>query len=185
MFSGDNDNDGISIAANALSFELLARLTILAGNAATLGTPAVMNAASLKVDTSAPTVMSFNPADGASGVSDSANLTLTFSELMELGTGEILILEQETPQLIDPFLSIGISNGVGSGGDGSASLTTTTNGVSDLVIEHNELFTSGSTYFVNTVDGGEGGSLSHLLTDLAGNPWVRISDQTTWNFTVL
>jgi hypothetical protein len=42
-------------------------------------------------DTTAPTVTSFSPADGATGVAASSNIVLTFSEAIARGTGNIVL----------------------------------------------------------------------------------------------
>lgn len=56
------------------------------------------------IDTTAPTVSTFAPADGATGVAAGANIVLTFSEAIQRGTGKIEIRSGSTTgTLVESF----------------------------------------------------------------------------------
>ncbi len=109
-------------------------------------------------DTSNPTLTSSNPADNATGVSLNANISLTFNESVQGGTGNIYIKKGSTTvETID----IG-SDQVSFSGD-----TLTINPAFDL---------TASTAYNIQVD-------STAIVDFSNNAYAGISDQTTLNFT--
>ena len=87
---GDTDGNGISIPANAVSANG-GTLEDATGNTAVLGHGAVGNNALFLVDTSNPVLNSSTPADNATGVAVGANIVLTFSEIVQAGSGNITI----------------------------------------------------------------------------------------------
>jgi methionine-rich copper-binding protein CopC len=109
-------------------------------------------------DLVAPTVITYSPADDASGVLATANLVLTFSENIQKGTGNILIKEGGvTTQTIDVT---------------SASVTVSGNTVT--IDPAN--FTYNAAVNIEMAAGA--------LKDLSNNNYAGISDAITWNFDV-
>jgi len=120
------------------------------------------NFTTITVDTTPPTVTSFDPADDATGVGVNANLVITFSEDVEKGTtGNIVIYKSddtifETIAVTDAKVSI-VDNVVTINPDGTlAGLT---------------------GYYVQIA--------ATCFKDASGNFYAGIIDQTTWNFTAL
>jgi len=115
-------------------------------------------------DDDAPTLSSKVPADGASSVAITSNLTLTFSENMgTTGTGYLTIYKSSDDSVVE---QINTATGAvtGSGTD-----TITVNPSSDL---------EGLISYYIKIDG-------MAFYDLAGNSYAGISDTTTWNFTTV
>jgi hypothetical protein len=108
--------------------------------------------ASALIDTTAPTAQGFNPPDGATGVAVAANITVTFSEAVEAGSGRIL-LKTAAGDLIETF-DVATSKQVGING-----ATVTVNPTADLVHE--------ASYRLEF----EAGS----VRDLAGNPAAALT----------
>lgn len=114
------------------------------------------------VDTTNPTVVSFNPLDDATNVSTSNNLTIAFDEDIKKGTGNILIKKVSDDSTVQ---SISVtSSAVTISGD-----TVTINPTSNL---------PGSTALYVTLASG-------VIKDLSNNPYAGISNSTTWNFTTI
>ncbi len=113
-------------------------------------------------DSSAPTVSStgFSPADDATSVPPNTNLTLTFNEPVKKGTGNITI----TPAAGSATTIAVTSSQVSVSGD-----RVTIDPTSDLV--------ANAATYVQIASGA--------FTDLAGNAYAGISNQTDWNFTVV
>lgn len=114
-------------------------LSVAAGTAAAL-------------DTTAPTVSTFNPADGGTGVVTSANIVLTFSETIQRGTGNI-ILKSAAGATLETFDSATSSRLAISG--------------STLTIDPTSTLADATRYFVTFASG--------TLTDLAGNAYAGSS----------
>src|SRR5204862_411506 len=108
-------------------------------------------------DTTAPVVGAVSPADGATNVVPSVQITATFSESLDPATvtGSTFDLRDATNTLVPA--TVGYSNGTE---------TATLTPLSPLAF---------STSYTATLQGGPGG-----ITDAAGNPLV--SDYT-WSFT--
>lgn len=100
------------------------------------------------------------PADNATGVTLSTNLTATFSENVQLGTGLIRLYES-AGTLVESF-DVTSSTAISANG-----ATITINPTANL---------SFSTSYYCTIDNG-------AIVDLASNPYVGFSDNSTWNFT--
>ncbi|WP_162844708.1 beta strand repeat-containing protein, partial [Roseivirga pacifica] len=110
-------------------------------------------------DVTAPTIQSSSPADGASNVTLSQNLTITFDDNMAVGTGNITIVETG----VGNFEQLDVTNGT-------------------LVS------VSGATVTLNPAGTLKKGTNYHIeidalaLDDDAGNDFVGIADATTLNF---
>jgi methionine-rich copper-binding protein CopC len=118
------------------------------------------NFTTLAPDLTAPAISTLSPADNASGVAVGANLVLTFSEPVALGSGNITIrnLSNSTHRTIPVTDATQVSlNGTVLSVNPSANLA----GNSNLAIR---------------IDAG-------AVIDMANNPFAGISDDTTWNFT--
>ncbi|SVE13446.1 uncharacterized protein METZ01_LOCUS466300, partial [marine metagenome] len=109
----------------------------------------------------APTVSTYSPADGATGVSLTANLVLTFSENVSVGSGNITIKKSSDNSTVTT-ISADDSSAVSISG-------------STVTINPNSNFSLGLSYYVN-IDAG-------AFKDGANNNYGGISDATTWNFT--
>lgn len=109
-------------------------------------------------DTTAPVVSSYSPVDDASGVSNTANLVLTFNEAVQKGSGSILIKEGGvTQQTID------VSSAIVS--------------VSGAVVTINPSdFSYSASVNIEITPGA--------FKDLANNDYIGIADPASWNFTV-
>ena len=110
-------------------------------------------------DTTAPTATTFSPADEAAGVSIGANITLTFSEAIQRGSGNI-VLETTTGTTVATFDAATSSNLTVSGS------TLTINPTADLAYS--------TDYKVEFASG--------TIKDLAGNSYAGT---TSYNFTTL
>jgi len=122
--------------------------------------PAVNNPKSQAThDLTPPSVLSFSPIDNATTVNNSDNLALTFSENVVRGTaGNITVYNSNA----SAFESIPYN-------DSRISFTDNV-----VTIYPTNPFVSGSAYYVN-ID-------ANVILDLAGNPYLGISDNSTWNF---
>jgi len=112
-------------------------------------------------DFTAPSVVSFDPANGASDVPYGSNLNLNFDENVVIGSGNITLsnLTDSTQVVID----VADSGQVLAGG-------------STVTINPANYFGEGKNYAVQ-VDAG-------AILDLSGNAYAGISDDTTWSFSV-
>ena len=164
VVAGQTDTNGISINSNALSLNG-GTIKDAAGNNATLSFASVSDNASYKVDTTAPTLSSSNPSDGAMNFGRSANITLTFSETILAGAGTITLRLSSNSSVVETFT---LSTGIGSSG-GSISISGST-----VTINPAANLSSLTNYYINVA--------SNALTDSAGNAYAGISDSTTLNF---
>ena len=99
---GENDDDGISIPANALNSDSIT-ISDVAGNIATdLTHDAVDNNSSYKVDTIRPSVDNFTMSDTELKIGDNATVTLKFSEPVCGSTSECTRSETN---LVNPYFS--------------------------------------------------------------------------------
>jgi autotransporter-associated beta strand protein len=113
-------------------------------------------------DTTPPAISTLNPANGATGVSPSANLSITFSENIAFGTGAIT-LRQSGGTLVESF---NVANP--PGGLTLSGATVTLNPAANL--------TPATTYYVE-ID-------ATAIDDLAGNSFPGINGTGTWSFTI-
>jgi hypothetical protein len=110
-------------------------------------------------DLTAPTIVSRTPVDNATNVPVATNLVLTFNENIARGSGNLTIknLSASTQTVIpvgDPQISV-------------SGAVLTLNPTADLATLKN---------YAIRIDSG-------ALTDLSGNPFLGIADDTSWNFT--
>jgi VCBS repeat-containing protein len=98
-------------------------------------------------DTIAPSVTTFSPADGTTGVAGTSNILVTFSEAIQLGSGTIALH-------------------TGSAGGAVVDSTLTISG-STLTIDPNVTLASGTQYFVTFAAGS--------IKDLGNNSYAGIS----------
>jgi methionine-rich copper-binding protein CopC/photosystem II stability/assembly factor-like uncharacterized protein len=108
-------------------------------------------------DQTAPSVVSYSPANNATGVAVNTNLELTFSENVQKATGTITITQGNTSQIIEAA-----SNVVTVAGN-----KITINPAADLPYS--------SKVSIQISKGA--------FKDLAGNDFAGITDNTTWQFT--
>jgi len=111
------------------------------------------------IDTTAPTVTTFNPSDAATGVAIAGNIVVTFSEAIQRGTGSI-ILKNAAGTTIETFDAATNSNLSISG------TTLTINPTSNLAYSAN--------HFVTFASG--------TIKDLAGNAYTGT---TAYDFTTM
>ncbi len=115
----------------------------------------------LVVETTAPTVIGFNPSDGATAVATATNIDLTFSEAILRGTGTIAIHSGSAGgAVMESFDSASSNRLVFSG--------------SSLTIDPSADLTNNTHYFVTFAAGS--------VKDLAGNKYVGTS---TYDFTTV
>lgn len=101
-----------------------------------------------------------SPADNATGVLVGTNVTATFSENVQFGTGLIRLYES-TGTLVESF-------------DVTSSTNVTVSGATVTINPSANL--ANSTSYYCTIDNG-------AIVDLASNPYAGFSDNSTWNFT--
>jgi regulation of enolase protein 1 (concanavalin A-like superfamily) len=110
-------------------------------------------------DTTPPVAGGTNPVAGSSGVSPTDDLTLQFSEQVQLGAGAITIHRASDGSVIQ---TINVS-----GGAVTIVGTKVTIDIGDLAYD--------TSYYVNIAAGA--------FTDMSDNPYPGITDSTTWAFT--
>ncbi|MEI6029310.1 MAG: Ig-like domain-containing protein, partial [Betaproteobacteria bacterium] len=113
-------------------------------------------------DTTAPTVTTFSPADNATAVVAGANLTLTFSEAIKAGTGN-LVLTNTANAADTRTVSVSDASQVSIAGS-----QLTLNPTADLL---------GGAHYALTLGSG-------VVQDLAGNAYAGINNATALDFTV-
>ncbi|BFU78688.1 hypothetical protein ALC152_19030 [Arcobacter sp. 15-2] len=125
----------------------------------------VSNGTFTTTDTTAPSKSSSSPADDATGISISSNLTFTFSENIVLDTGSVVLYKADGT-VVETF---NVANGTGSAGGtiGVSTNTLTINPHSDLL--------SNESYYIQIAN--------TAIKDSSGNSFTGINDVTTWNFT--
>ena len=107
-----------------------------------------------------PTLSSSNPSDGQTDVPFDTNIVLTFSEIVRVGTGNIVLHKASDDSVVETF-------DVTSDVSGSESTEITINPSADLEKEVD--------YYVKIA--------STAIVDLSNNSYAGISDTTTLNFT--
>jgi serralysin len=110
----------------------------------------------------APILISASPADGSTGVSDSANIVLTFSEAIFAGTGTVAI-RQADGKLFQSFDVATNPAGLTIAGD-------------TVTIDPTGFFKAGGGYYV-TIENG-------AFVDVEGKAYSGIADSGDLNFTV-
>jgi Ca2+-binding RTX toxin-like protein len=149
--AGQTTADLATAASNALT----GTIKDLAGNAITAaGFNNVNPTGTLAVDVTAPTVSTFTPADGATGVAVGANIIVTFSENIAKGSGTITLRSGSATGTIVESFDAATSNRLTLAGT-----TLTIDPTSDL--------SANTQYFVVFTSGN--------IKDSAGNAYAGIS----------
>ena len=117
------------------------------------------------VDNTNPTLSSSVPADNATGVGRNANIFLTFSEAVDVESGNITIKKTSDDSI---FETIDVT-----GNQVSDSLTRS--GTTSIVVNPSNTFASGTEYYV-LID-------ATAFDDAAGNSYAGISSTTALSFT--
>ncbi|MBF6647392.1 Ig-like domain-containing protein, partial [Methylobacter sp. BlB1] len=140
-------------------------VTDLVGNAfAGVNDETTLNFVTAPLDTVAPTLQSITPQDDAFDVAVNSDIILTFDESIQPGSGNIVISNG-----LDDVRTIDINDGSQVSFGFSKNGTTNT-----LTINPAEDLLTDSNYFVQ-LDAG-------VVTDLTGNAFAGVSDETTLNF---
>jgi hypothetical protein len=134
-----------------------AYIAVRSGNSGT-GTFALEVDTAANADLVAPTLMFTSPLDNATGVGVGANLSFTFDELVQAGSGNITIARSGFANIIIPVSSPQVSV-VGE----------------TLVVNPSANLAAGATYRVS-IDAG-------AVKDLSGNAFAGISGATALDFT--
>jgi len=123
--------------------------------------PEWVNTIWVDTDSNSPTVNTYSPEKGSSTVSLTGNLTLTFNEEVQEGTGYIVIknFSDDTE-----FEKLDVVN------NPRVKFTNNT-----VLINPEAKFKDGTKYYV-IIDKG-------VITDVSSNSFDAISDKETWNFT--
>ena len=148
---------GVTLTA---SDTLKVRVADAAGNSGTVASQAYV------LDTTAPTLASSSPADGGATFAVGSDLTLTFSETVALGTGNIVLKASSGDSVVESF---NVATGVGTAGG-----AVTVGGTGVTINPFANL--SASTDYNVRVD-------ATAVVDTAGNAYAGIADATTLNFT--
>jgi endonuclease I len=112
------------------------------------------------VDTTAPSVAFFTPADGSGGLPISSNLRINFNEIVQKGTtGTITILRSSDNSVFEaiPVTSTQVTVNLGT-----------------VTIDPTASLESAGNYYVQITAGA--------IEDTSGNDFAGIADTTTWNF---
>ncbi|MBK9237798.1 MAG: Ig-like domain-containing protein [Rhodoferax sp.] len=113
----------------------------------------------LSVDVVAPSLISSSPSDNATSVAVGSNLSLSFSETVQLGSGNITLFNANGT--VARTIAVTDASQVSVAGS-----TVTINPSAD--------FTAGASYYVNVAAGA--------FKDLAGNAFAGLTGSTTLNF---
>ena len=112
-------------------------------------------------DTTAPTLSSSVPADGATGVAVNANLVLNFSETVIAQSGKNIVIYKSDDSVVE---TISVTSGQVTGSNSS-----------QITVNPSSNLDSNTSYYV-LID-------SASFKDAAGNSYAGISDKTSLNFT--
>ena len=174
--TGNNVVATFNVTANATTgaWSTTATSTLSAGDytidAAVGGTHATRSMTI--VSTTPPQLTTSNPADNATGVLESANLTLTFDKAILPGSGTINLYRSSDNSLVESY---NVSSGLGSITDiNGASLGRLTFGSTTITLNPGSDLISGASYYIK-IDGT-------AVIDQAGNAYVGITDATTLDF---
>ncbi len=112
-------------------------------------------------DVTSPTVLALNPANGTQDALSNSRLVVTFDESIAIDTGNITIKDLDTPsQAVIPVGDAQISI------SGAVLTINPSSGLTPL------------THYAIQID-------ATAITDLSGNPFAGILDDTTWSFTTM
>ncbi|WRH68663.1 MAG: S8 family serine peptidase [Planktothrix sp. GU0601_MAG3] len=110
-------------------------------------------------DTTPPTASSFTPADNATGVAVAADLVVNFSEAIQKGTGNIVIKQLSDDSVVET-IAVTASNVILNG--------------NQLTINPTANLVTGIDYYIEIANGA--------IKDIAGNNYLGITGNSTWNF---
>lgn len=114
-------------------------------------------------DNTAPTVSSFTPADNATGISITSNLSILFDEAVYTGSGNVTIKKTSDNSTVE---TIAITSGQVTG-----------NGSTTIAINPSVTLANSTGYYIQIG--------STALADAADNYYAGIADTTTWSFTTV
>jgi len=120
-------------------------------------------------DVGEPTLVSSTPVDDATGVPASTNITLVFSEDVNLGEGAITLVAHDG----DTVLSTQVFDTAGDRGTGEGQIGG--HGTNTLVVNPTGDLASHTDYYLTIA--------TTAVTDKAGNPYAGISDPAALGFT--
>jgi hypothetical protein len=110
-----------------------------------------------------PVIVTLNPADGATTADPSANLTATFNNNIQMGTGNITLKKSADNSEVETF-------------DVATSPCVTVSGAT-LTIDPTSSLDAFTGYYVEIA--------ATAVKDMANNAFAGIADTTTWNFTTI
>lgn len=119
-------------------------------------------------DVTAPTLVSTTPADNATGILTTVNLTATFSEPIIFGTGNITLRKNDGGWADVETFDVATEVGTGNGQVSIAGTVLTINPTSELAYGKEHAIRIASTA---------------IKDDPAGNAFAGIANDTTWSFT--
>jgi hypothetical protein len=117
------------------------------------------------LDVTAPTISTYSPTDGATGVTTTANLVMTFGEVVDVESGadnDIAIYKTTGDALIETI--------------DSQDAKVTGTGTTIITINPAATLLESTDYYVKVG--------ADAFDDTSSNSYAGISDKTTWNFTV-
>lgn len=117
------------------------------------------NFTTIATDTTAPTLVTLSPADNSTGISTNSNLTLTFSESIQLGTGSFSIYSASGTLV--RTIAVTDSSQVSALG-------------TQVILNPATDLSPGSNYYITASAG--------VVRDLSGNPFAGLTASTAWNF---
>ncbi|MEY4753141.1 MAG: hypothetical protein RJA44_816, partial [Pseudomonadota bacterium] len=165
--SGNNTVASFSVTTDASGNWSTAATSALAqGNYSIEATVGSTTVSKTLVIEAAPLLASSTPADNATGVVVSDNITLTFNKNVEAGSGYLVLYRADGT----PIESFNTATGVGNQGG-----TLSFNGSTGLTINPVADLTAATGYYLR-ID-------ASAVLDASGNPYAGISDATTLNFT--
>ncbi len=112
------------------------------------------------IDSNLPTLSSLSPADNATDISVSTNLTITLDENIAKGTGNILIKKTTGDVLVE---TIDVTSGLVTISGATLTINPTSN------------FDVNTQYYIQIA--------ATAITDTISNSYVGITDTTSWSFT--
>lgn len=112
------------------------------------------------VDTTAPAVAFFTPADGSGGLPISSNLRINFNEIVQKGTAGTITIFRGSDNSV--FEAIPVTS------------TRVTVNLGTVTIDPAASLESAGSYYVQITSGA--------IEDTSGNDFAGIADTTTWNF---
>jgi Ca2+-binding RTX toxin-like protein len=129
-------------------------------------------------DTTAPTLQTSSPQDDTLEVPVNSDIVLTFDEAIQAGSGNIIISNgQGDTRIIDvnDFSQVSFGGSKGDFGSSKNGFGGSKNGtINTVIINPTEDLLTDSNYFIQLDEG--------VITDLAGNAYAGINDETTLNF---